>query len=265
MNLYLKANLRFFFLFFFLAVAFLGQSQTVAIPEKPNIETSLYDFGTNVMSASEKQIIEQKLIRYADSTSTQIVVILIPTTGGEQIARFATDLGHKWGVGQKGNDNGVILLVAVDDRKVTIQTGYGVEHLLTDALSRRIIETQITPEFKNGNYFSGIDKATSSIIEILSGEYQNTNSDGETSPSSVIFLVVMVVVILIVFSRFKGGNNNGGRRYRSPDLADIIILSSLGRSGGFGSGGGFGGGSGGGFGGGFGGGGFGGGGASGSW
>src|SRR5690554_5893115 len=211
MNLYLKANLRFFFLFFFLAVAFLGQSQTVAIPEKPNIETSLYDFGTNVMSASEKQIIEQKLIRYADSTSTQIVVILIPITGGEQIARFATDLGHKWGVGQKGKDNGVILLVAVDDRNVTIQTGYGTEHLLTDALSRRIIENQIAPEFRKGNYFGGIDKATTAIIEILSGEYQNSSSNQEGSSIPVILIIIGVIVAIVILSKAGGGNNNGNR------------------------------------------------------
>lgn len=256
-----KRNINFFLLFFF-TITILAHSQSVAIPDKPQKETSFYDFGTHVLTASQQQAIEQKLIHYADSTSTQIVVILVPTTGGEQIARFATDIGHKWGVGQKNMDNGIILLAAVDDRNVTIQTGYGVEHLLTDALARRIIEREIVPEFRKQNYYAGIDNATTVIFQVLKGEYQSTGSNNENSVFPVILIIVGVIVFLSIISKTGGGKGN--RNHRSPDLMDIIILSSLGRGGGgFGSGRSFG--SGGGFGGGFGGGGFGGGGASGSW
>lgn len=258
---------KFFTVFFLLLMQFLGVAQTVKIPEKPAKQTSFYDFGTDVLSGAEQKHIEQKLINYADSTSTQIVVIMVPTTQGEQIARYATDLGHKWGVGQKGKDNGIILLVAVNDRNVTIQNGYGTEHLMTDALSRRIIETQILPEFRNGNYFAGIDKATTSIMQIMSGEYENNaGREGEFSILGLLLVFLFVVFILILASKSKGGRNGGSSG--GFDLGDIIILSSMGRSSGrgggfFGGGGGsFGGG---GFGGGFGGGGFGGGGASGSW
>ncbi len=259
--------LKYFAVVFLLLMQFFGFSQSVEIPGKPSFQTSYYNLGTSVLSDSEQKHIEQKLINYADSTSTQIVVITIPTTGGEQIARFATDLGHKWGIGQKGKDNGIILLVAVDDRKVNISTGYGTEHLMTDAMSRRIIETQIVPEFRKGNYFAGIDKATTSIMQVMSGEYKNDKVNSGDSIIPILIVFVFIVFVFIIISKNKGGGNGSTGGF---DASDIIILSSLGRNSGRGGGffgGGFSGGSfgGGGFGGGFGGGGFGGGGASGSW
>jgi len=263
---FISKTVKYFTVVFLLLIPFSGFSQKVNIPEKPKKQTAYYDFNTNVLSEAEKNHITQKLLSYADSTSTQIVVITLPTTGGEYINRFATDLAHKWGIGQKDKDNGILLLIAVDDRKVTISTGYGVEHLLTDAFSRRIIETQILPEFRNGNYFAGIDKATTSIMQIMSGEYKNDKAlDGGFSKLALILVFLFVVLVLIIASKSKGGNSGG--HSGGLDLGDIIILSSMGRSSGkgggfFGGGGSFGGG---GFGGGFGGGGFGGGGASGSW
>src|SRR5690554_4865483 len=259
-------TLKYFAVVFLLLIQFFGFSQSVKIPEKPSKQTSYYNFQTNVLSEAEQNHITQKLINYADSTSTQIVVVTIPSTKGEYINRYATDLAHKWGIGQQGKDNGILLLVAVNDRKVNISTGYGTEHLLTDALSRRIIETQILPEFRNGNYFAGIDKATTSIMQIMSGEYKNDKAlDGGFSKLALILVFLFVVLVLIIASKSKGGNSGG--HSGGLDLGDIIILSSMGRSSGkgggfFGGGGSFGGG---GFGGGFGGGGFGGGGASGSW
>ncbi len=261
---------KFFLALFLLLLQFIGFSQNHNIPEKPSKQTSYYDFGTKALTDAEQKHIERKLINYADSTSTQIVVITVPTTNGEQIARYATDLGHKWGIGQKGKDNGIILLIAIDDRKVTIQNGDGTEHLLTDALSRRIIETQIKPEFKAGNYFAGIDKATTSIMEVMSGEYKaKPKGDGFSGMIPIVIIFVVILFLILSSKNRKGGGGSGGQS-GGFDLTDFIILSSLGRnsgSGGFGGfgGGGFGGSSGGGFGGGFGGGGFGGGGASGSW
>lgn len=258
---------KYFTVVFLLLMQFFGFSQNVTIPEKPSKQTSYYDFNTNILSESEKNHIIQKLLNYADSTSTQIVVVTIKSTEGEYINRYATDLAHKWGIGQKGKDNGILLLVAVDDRKVNISTGYGTEHLMTDALSRRIIETQISPEFRNGNYFAGIDKATTSIMQIMSGEYKNDKTNSKDSLLPILIVFVFIVFVFIIASKNKGRGGNGSTG--GFDAADIIILSSLGRSSGRGgffgggsSGGSFGGG---GFGGGFGGGGFGGGGASGSW
>ena len=200
------------------------------------------------------------------------MVITINSLDGNEIALYATELAHKWGVGQQGKDNGVVVLVAKEDRRMTIRTGYGVEHLLTDAFSRRIIENIMTPAFKQGNYYKGLDEGTSAIIQIMSGEYQGEQNDQEPEGRiPALFIVIIFIVIFLILSRRnrRGGGRNGGRRSGGFSLLDAIILSSAGR-GGFG-GRGFGGGSsggsfgGGGFGGGFGGGGFGGGGASGGW
>ena len=233
------------------------------LPEKPSLETSVYD-NALILSPIQKKALEQKLIKYNDSTSTQIVVLTTKTINGKNIALYATELAHKWGVGQKGKDNGVLLLVAVDDRKLTIRTGYGVEHLLTDAYSRRIIEQVIKPEFKQGNYYRGIDKGTTYIIRALNGEFK-ADPTQESSDNGFIIIIIIFFVIILFIILSNRNNKNGGKGYRTNSTGSIfetIILSNSGR-GGF-SGGGFGGSSGG-FGGGFGGGGFGGGGASGSW
>ncbi|MDP3352593.1 MAG: TPM domain-containing protein [Flavobacteriaceae bacterium] len=236
----------------------------LSIPPKPEKQTSVYD-EVGILSSSEKSHLEQKLIQYYDSTSTQVVVAIIPTLKGEEIALYATEWAHQWGIGQAKEDNGVFLLVVTEDKKLTIRTGYGVEHLLTDALSKRIISQIITPEFKAGSYFNGIDKGTNAIIQVLKGEYKNKYEKKERGDNPPFFLIV--IIILIVIFAFSSKNNksdpfnNKGNKNRSAadSLLTAILLSSLGRSGGGGSGG-FGSG-----GGGFGGGGFGGGGASGGW
>jgi uncharacterized protein len=258
------------FLLLFIVGSFQLKAQDY-LPEKPTKQTSVYDRAA-FLSPNESKRLEQKLINYSDTTSTQIVVITVNSLEGNDIAMYATELAHKWGIGQKGEDNGILLLVSKEERRITIRTGYGVEHLLTDALSRRIIENVITPAFKQGNYYQGLDQGTDAIIQIMSGEYQAERSNEGPGGQFPAFLIVIIfiVIMMILSRRNRGGGKNGGRRAGGFSLLDAIILSSAGR-GGFGSRGGFGGGSsgggfgGGGFGGGFGGGGFGGGGASGGW
>ena len=242
------------------------------LPAKPKLETSVYDYAA-LLNAIEFETLEQKLIQYNDTTSTQIVVATIKSLNGKNIAMFATEWAHKWGIGDKDKDNGIFVLVAKDDRKMTIRTGYGVEHRLTDAYSRRIIEQVIKPEFKKGNFYTGLDRGTSYIIKTLNGEFQGTpqhevGNDG----IPIVFIIFFMIILIIILSNRNKGNHRGYRRNSTGSIFETIILSNQGRGGfgggGFGgsSGGGFGGGSSsGGFGGGFGGGGFGGGGASGSW
>lgn len=239
-------------------------AQKVNIPEKPSFQTSYYDYGTNILSKSEAKSIEQKLINYADTTSTQIVVVAVKTTGGEATWEYAFDIADTWGIGQEGKDNGILLLIAADDRKMYIATGDGTEHLMTDATSKLIIENAIKPEFKRGNYYAGIDKGTTAIMQVMQGEYKGKRKSSGSPFGAILFFIIFFIVIIALLSRRGGGGGSGGRRGRGADLADIIILSSLGRGfgGGHSSGGSFGGG---GFGGGFGGGGFSGGGAGGSW
>lgn len=236
------------------------------IPEKPKFQTSVYDYA-NVLSAGEKAQLEQKLIQYSDSTTTQIVVITIESLKGEDIGILTPKWGHTWGIGgTEKNDNGVVILLAKAERKIWISAGYGLEDRLTAGIGGEITRNIIIPEFKAGSYYRGLDKGADALFDVFKGKYkgERVKSKGKGFPILPIIIVFIIIIALISRNK-KGGGNSGGRG--GLDLSDIIILSSLGR-GGFGggssSGGGFGGG-GGGFGGGFGGGGFSGGGSGGSW
>lgn len=235
------------------------RAQTPGLPEKPKFQTSVYD-DAGLLTPDQKTQLEQKLIHYADSTSTQIVVATILTTNGEEIGYFATNWAHKWGIGQADKDNGILILVAKDDRKMTIRTGYGMEHILTDALSRRIIETNMVPHFREGDYYGGLDEATTAIIQVFAGEYDAEPVEDVGIIGVIFFIAFFLLILFIIYKGAKNSGNSGS----SGDFFGPIILSRGGRGtwGGGSSGGSFGGG---GFGGGFGGGGFGGGGASGGW
>ncbi|MCO4820624.1 MAG: TPM domain-containing protein [Flavobacteriaceae bacterium] len=275
----MKKVLKPFLAFLIVFVSINSAYAQFKIPEKPDFQTSVYDY-INLLSSSEKSNLEEKLIRYSDSTSTQIVIAIISSTEGENINFLGANWGEKWGIGQEKEDNGILILLARDDRRIAINTGYGVEHLLTDAMSKRIIEREIIPYFKQNDYPGGLNRGADAIFEVLTGEFESggnrTNSDG--FPIGVIvFLIVMFVIFIIAISKNRRGKGNGGgnsgTKREGLDILEAIILSNMGRgsyrrsSGGGLFGGGSGGGSfgGGGFGGGFGGGGFGGGGASGGW
>ncbi|HEX9827842.1 MAG TPA: TPM domain-containing protein [Flavobacteriaceae bacterium] len=241
------------------------------IPPTPKEQTSVYDY-INLLSGNQKQNLEQKLIRYSDTTSTQIVVTIIATTKGENIGLLAPKWAHQWGIGQAKEDNGVFILLARDDRQIWISPGYGVEDKLTAGIVGELIRNIIIPEFKNGDYYAGLDKGSDAIFEILNGTYQGTRKSSKSKefPPKFIFILIVIFIFIIIsiIKNRRGGGGSGGRRSGGGfSILDAIILSSMGR-GGFGGGhsrGGFGGSSGGGFGGGFGGGGFSGGGAGGSW
>ncbi len=263
-----KASL-FVFLFLFTAQVS-GQYPIPKKPEKIEDQTSLYDY-INLLPKTQAKQLERKLIRYADSTSTQIVVAIIESTQGEEIKFLAAQWAHSWGIGQADEDNGIFILLAKGDRKVTIQTGYGVESSLTDMMSRRIIENEMVPNFKSGDYYGGLNAGADAIFEVLTGQFTEDRSFEDGFSFNALVPIIIFIIIFIILSRRNRNNpgGRGGRRGSGIALWDIIILSNMGRGGyggssggGFGSGGGF---SGGGFGGGFGGGGFGGGGASGGW
>ncbi len=260
-------NSKGLFQFTFLLLAFFtfhcGFAQ-FTIPEKPSFQTSVYDYA-NVLSADEKTQLEEKLIRYSDSTSTQIVVIIIESLKGEDIGILTPRWGQEWGIGgSKENDNGVVILLAKAERKIWISPGYGLEDKLTAGIGGEITRNIIIPEFKAGSYYRGLDKGADALFDVFKGKYKGERkSKGKNFP--ILPIIIIVVIIIVLASRNKKGGGNSGNSGGGFDLMDVILLSSLGRGGG-GSGG-FGGGSsgGGGFGGGFGGGGFSGGGSGGSW
>jgi len=234
------------------------------IPPKPDFETSVYDYA-KLLNANEKAALEDKLIKYSDSTTTQIVVITIEDLKNEDIGLLTPKWLTEWGIGQAKEDNGVLILLSKNDRKIWISPGYGVEDRLVAGIVGEITRKIIIPEFKAGSYYNGLDKGVDAIFKVLTGKYKGTRIEDSNDNSifPILLFIVIFVVIMILASKNKGGGNSGNSS-GGPSLLDIIILSNMGRSSGGGSfGGGFGGSSGGGFGGGGFGGGFGGGGASG--
>ncbi len=230
------------------------------IPDTPSKQTALYDYA-NVLNNEEKSELESKLIRYADSTSTQIVIITIESLKGEDIGILTPKWAQKWGIGgSKENDNGVLILFAKVEHRIWISPGYGVEDRLTAGITGELVRNVIIPEFKTGKIYIGLDKGTTAIFEVLKGKYKGTKHAKKGKSLPILPIIIFIVILILIFSRKNRGNGSGIGS--SPSLLDVIILSNLGRGGGS-----FGGGSsdGGGFGGGFGGGGFSGGGAGGSW
>ncbi len=268
-----------FSLFLFLFIGTITSYAQFSIPDKPKKleeQKGLHDY-IGLLSKRESLNLENKLIKYSDTTSTQIVVAIINSTQGENIAYLGAQWLTKWGIGQKGKDNGILITLAKGDKKININTGYGVEHLLTDYMSRRIIEKEILPHFKQGNFYQGLDSGVNAIAKVMQGEYKGSRKSADTgfNPSFIIFIVILIIFFILISRSNRG---NGRRRYRrnsdSRNILETIILSNSGRGGGFGGGfgsgsssGGFGGGGfdSGGFGGGFGGGMGGGGGATGGW
>ncbi|NTD96891.1 TPM domain-containing protein [Agrobacterium tumefaciens] len=234
-------------------------------PEKP---TTLVNDYANVISAEQKQMLENKLVAFNDSSSTQIAIAILKSVGDYDINEYAVELGRKWGVGQSGKNNGIMIVVAVGDRKISIQTGYGVEGALPDIYAKRIIDNDIKPNFKAGNYYAGLDAGTTSIIKYAKGEYKNDGPQASSSKKggigSIAIVIFIVVIIIIIIRKGGGGGGSviGGRGASNALFWGMLFGSGGGRGGNSGWGGGSSGG--GGFGG-FGGGSFGGGGSSGSW
>jgi uncharacterized protein len=265
----LKVMLKKLTIFFsFLLLAFAGFAQN--LPPKPS--NSLILDSTNTLSPIERQALEDKLVAYNDSTTTQIAVVILHNVQGDDINDFGQKLGRAWGIGQKGKNNGLLVLVALDEHKVSIQTGYGAEGAVPDIVTQQIIQNDILPNFRQKNYYAGLDAATTSLMRYMKGEYKAAPGAGHRQKDkggigSAFVLIFIVIIILIVIFRGRGGG--GGRIYDSRGGASpfwwFLAGSALGRgSGGWGGFSGGGGGDSGGFGG-FGGGDFGGGGSSGSW
>ena len=262
----ISASLKRYIFALFLVFGLFSKAQLV--PEKPAVLYPVYD-KAGLLSESEKDALNQKLIKFSDSTSTEIEVIILPTTSGEDVNYLATMYGEKWGIGQKGVDNGVVFLIATEDRTMCIQQGRPVEQYLTASVAGQILDYLVTPSFKKGEWYNGIDRGTSAIMEAVQGKFKpiakKKNSEGGISIGSIVLIVIIIIILISIMNGNNRGNDDdddytlsrkGNRRYRGGFFP---FPGSFG-------GGGFGGGSSGGGFGGFGGGGsFGGGGASGGW
>jgi uncharacterized protein len=254
------------FIVLFISVFAKAQIEKV-IPPKPNPPRLVNDF-TRTLTPEQVQALEQKLVAYDDSTSNQIAVVIMNTTGDYPIEEVALGIIRNWGVGGKEHNNGIVLLVAKDDHKVRIEVGYGLEGAIPDITAKSIIDNDITPNFKEGNFYRGLDDATDDIIKAAAGEYTAPAGYHKKSKGFPIGAIIILIIILSIIFR-RGGRGGGGmisRRGYGGFGTGWLIGSMLGGgwSGGGGSSGGGWSGGGGGFGG-FGGGGGGGGGASGGW
>jgi uncharacterized protein len=246
---------------FFLIGLFLAQFLWAKeIPKISNSPRLVNDF-TGTLQAGEIQALEQKLLTYEDSTSNQIAIVIENSLDGDDAFEYSRRIADAWAIGTKEKRNGVLIYVALQDRQIRIQVGYGLEGAIPDAIAKRIIETRMKPAFKQKAYFEGLNAAADDLALAAAGEYKaSPKAKKKKGGDFPIALIIIVIIALIILSRSGGGR--GGRRFNS--MGGPFFGGPFG--GGTFSGGGFsGGGSGGGGFGGFGGGSFGGGGAGGSW
>ncbi len=244
-----------------------GAAVRGAEPAFPALTGRVVD-DAGLLSEPEKQELDAALAAFEQQTHDQLVVVTLKSLQGQAIEDYGYQLGRHWGLGQKGKDNGALLIVAPEEHKVRIEVGYGLEGELTDAKSRTIIEGEILPRFRAGDFAAGIKAGVAAIIQTLGGTYNPAlppvQVRDQAPPWPFPLAIVLPVILIILFNQFSGRRRG---RYRRGYGGPVILPGGFsgGQGGGFGQqGGGFGGGQGGG---GFSGGGgsFGGGGASGSW
>jgi len=251
------------------------QAYTQEFPEKSNRIVNDY---TNFLSVHERNALEQKLVNFSNQTSTQIAIAIVPGLQGYDASSYAFELGERWGIGQKGKNNGILILVkpktANSKGEVFIATGYGVEGAVPDAIAKRIVENEVLPNFRQGQYYKGLDQAVNTIISLTKGEFTadeyRERTSGNVSSAIPMIIIFLLIIIFSVMGRVRRARHYAVGHHL-PFWIALGMLSSTGRShggsfgnfssgsgsfGGFSGGGGFGG---------FGGGSFGGGGAGGSW
>jgi uncharacterized protein len=227
-------------------------SSAFSQPEIPNLKMWATDL-TNTLSQSELNELNTRLKTYQDTTSNQIVVLMIPSLEGYPIEMLSEETATKNKIGTKKNDNGILLLISKDDRELRLEVGYGLEGVVPDAIASSIIRNVIRPRFREDNYYLGISDGITAIIQTIGGEYKIEDADdnGNGFP-----FIILIIIIIVVFSFIRGGGPfiPGGVYRTGTRSGGWSNGSSWGGSSGW-SGGGFSGG----------GGSFGGGGASGSW
>lgn len=246
-----------------LSVTAMGQIEKI-LPERPSPPRLVNVLVNNFMTPGQVEALESKLKDYDDSTSNQVAIVVVENLEGYSAADYAIALGRKWGVGNKEFNNGVVILVSTGggegNRDVFIAAGYGLEGPINDIVANSIVDNDIIPNFKAGNYYRGLDEATNSIREAVAGRYKapaGYGSRNKKGPPAGLIIVAVIVLLVVMSNANKGGGGYASRRgYRG--MGGMPWLGGGGWSGGGGSsgGGGFGG---------FGGGSFGGGGAGGKW
>ena len=252
----LKAPIAALFSAALLLVAAPARADDASMPPFPQLSGPVVD-QANIIPPAVRASLEQKLRAYDESSGNQLVVVTVPTLGGYPIEYWGYQLGRHWGIGQKGQNTGALLIVDASEHKLRIEVGYGLEGTLTDAMSDDIIRNSIVPKFKQGDYGGGISDGVDRILAVLGGHAQQVQQQRHKDYTSTFILVIFLAFILlrVLTAGMRPGRTGSGWWW-------LWLLANMGGSGrggwgggGFGGGGGFSGG----------GGSFGGGGASGSW
>lgn len=254
-----------YFLYFIFFIACNINVVAQDVLKQPNPPRLVVD-AANLLSPDQIQILERKLVAFNDTTSNQIAIVTINSLNDFPIEDYANKLFRAWGIGGAKHNNGVLILVSKQDKKMWIEVGYGLEGAITDVQASDIIANDLRPNFKNGDYYRGLDEAVNSLEAAAVGEYKERGktADNDSGGGNIIGFIVILIIIFIIIGRGRGGGRGGGMMSRRG-ISPWIIPAMFPGGGSWGSGGGgFGGGGGGGFGG-FGGGSSGGGGAGGGW
>ena len=180
-------------LFFLGLVAFSISAKTP--PPMPTDHRWVQDYG-NVLNTDQEIFLLTKLKAYFDSTSNEIAIVTERTLEGDDIFTYSYKLAQEWGIGTKGKDNGVLIYAAIDDRKIFIQVGKGLEGAIPDAYAKRVINQVLLPNFKEGNYGIGFNEATDILIQMAEGEYKN-DGKGKDAEGIPFWVIVLIIIILI--------------------------------------------------------------------
>lgn len=250
-------------LFSFIALVGFGQSDIPDAPNPPKLYNNYSKAYPDFLPAAEAQQLEADLVKFAEETSNQIVVVVIDDLAGYEPWDYAVRLGEKWKVGHENEDNGIVILIkptgGKGERKTFIATGRGLEGAIPDYTCKEIVDNELLPNFKNDEFYKGITSSLKVLKALSKGEYNSKQyakkNQKKDSPLKIIVVLIIIIIVVAIISK---GNRGGGGNGFTMGAAGLFFGGGH-RGGGFGggsSGGGFGG---------FGGGSFGGGGSGGSW
>ena len=223
-------------------ILFVGISFSVTaqdfFPSQP--DGMVNDFA-NMLTSTEEQRLETKLRSYRDTTTNAFVVATLESLQGYPIEDVAREMHNDWNIQYEERGNGVLILISEQDRSMRIEVGYGLEGAIPDIMANRLINDVLTPSFRSGDFYEGLDQATNILIDLAAGEFEGfpeSQSSGEGFPIDV--LIIFIIIIFILVTRGKGGK--GGKRHSIGSSGIIFYGGGFGSGGGsFGGGGGFGG------------------------
>lgn len=222
-----NTNTVFLILGFIFCALFLNAQEYVDIPETKSFVTDL----TGTLTASDQEYLENKLRQFEEAKGSQLVVFILPTTKPEEIEQYSIRVAEKWEIGRGKIDDGVLLLVAKDDRKLRIEVGYGLEGAIPDIYAKRIIENIIVPQFRNGHFSVGINKGVDAIIDLINGEELPAVTKTSKSVSDhgrrfgIFGLIIFFVILSIVGQLVKKSGWKFGIAVVVAILAALVVSS----------------------------------------